>query len=293
MPPASRVGDEVTELDNTLASPSSAITAIAKVDTMLELFPISHDVKPMLERLLPLYEAPETCTAEEAILRFLSHSTPESKSALFSEIPAPDSQSEQAWRDLLAFELQGRCARPSALTALSVWQSIVNYTTLDRLHLAGYVKFKALIQNEQASLVHERVAEALLFYLQDRALPNTTAHSMLLDRSRTVSWTGVTLLQTRSENPDSKPRLLKYNFISQWQDLLPETWREDATLDKLPETCYMVEVGEEGKEMVIWNGLDGSGSGPAATTISEEPKATSGKRKWHEKFKAQRKETKK
>jgi sister chromatid cohesion protein DCC1 len=288
---ASGDGDEATGLDLALARGSEAMTAIAKVDTMLELLPVSLDARLMLERVLPIYDASGGLSAEEATSHFRSHSTAASKSALFADIPAPDSQIEQAWRDLLAFDFEERCARPSAATLLSVWQSIIDYSTLEQLDMTGDVNFKGFFQTEQASPTDALVAEAILLSLQDWSLPNSTAHSLHLDRPRVVSWVGRTLLQARSEKPGSKP-LRTEDYVNQWQDLLPESQREDAELHKLPEACYAIEVGE-GKGTILWRSLDDTGSGPAQTAIAGATKATSGKRKWHEKFKAQRKEIKK
>ena len=280
------------QFDESLAQPSNAMTAIAKVDTMLELLPVSYDVKPMLERLLPLYTASELSSSKESQSVFLSQSTSVSKDALFSEIPAPDAEIEQAWHDILAFEFGGRCAKPSALTSLDIWHSIIHWVALERLDLTGDVNFKGFFSTEQVPSIEVVVAEAILINLEHEKLPNSTASSMHLDRTKVVRWTGMILLQARSERPDSNPQLLKDNYVSQWQDLLPEAWREDAVLNKLPSGSYAIEV-VEGKETIIWIGSDEFGSRTAQTATSEAAKATSGKRKWHEKFKAQRKEMKK
>lgn len=290
--PAAKDGDVGMELDSELAQSSGAMTAFAKVDTMLELLPLSQDVCAMLECVLPVYDASGVSSAEEAMSCFLSHSTAASKEALFSDIPAPDAQSEQVWLDLLAFEYGGRCARPSAATSLGVWQSIINYTTLERLDLGGDVDLEHYFQTELSSPVDAPVTEAILSYLGYTTSSNSMSHSLQLNRPKMVRWTGLTLLQANSEKASSSPLLLKDDYISQWQDLLPEAWRQDVTLDKLLESCYTVEV-VEGKEMISWARLNGSAPEPATIAVSQATNTTSGKRKWHEMFKAQRKESKK
>jgi sister chromatid cohesion protein DCC1 len=273
-----------------LAQASSSITAIAKVDTMIELVPVSYDVKAMLGRILPVYNASTVLSPDEALSQFLTYSTPLSKNALLAEIVAPDSPAEQAWRALLAFEFQGRCARPAASTALAVWQSVINSAALERVNLAGPVNFSRFFDTEQASLIDRPVGEAILRYLEDGNVGLfSTAHPIRLDRLKVVCWAGLTLLQAEAEKPGSKAHLITADFISQWRDLLPEAWRGDAELDKLPEGRYTME----GEHIIV--GGDGAASGaerpqPAA---SGEAKSTSGKRKWHDKFKAQRKEIKK
>jgi Sister chromatid cohesion protein Dcc1 len=51
---ASGDGDEATGLDLAPARGPEAMTAVAKVDTMLELLPVSLDARLMLERILPI-----------------------------------------------------------------------------------------------------------------------------------------------------------------------------------------------------------------------------------------------
>lgn len=277
------------ELDDASEYPSSAITAIAKVDTMLELIPVSQDVKLMLEGVLPLYDAPGELSTDEADSYFLSHSTSVSKAALLSDIPAPDPQCQKAWCDLLAFQCEGHCAKPSASTLLAVWQCIISDATLERRDLTADVDLKSFFRDEQASMVHEYVAEAIQSYLDDEATPEPAQR---LDRRRTIKWTGSVLLQARSETPGPSSPLLRTDFFSQWQDRLPEAWREDVKMEELPEgCCTIVVVG--GQEMITWNGSDDSGAGSTPVAISEVAGETSGKRKWHDKFKAQRKEVKK
>lgn len=281
-------GDGGMELDGTLAQPSSAMTAIAKVDTILELLPVSHDLKPMLEQRLPIYDGREVLSAEESCRCFRSQSTPASKIALFSDLPAPDSQAEQAWRNLLAFEFDGRCARPSAPTSLSVWQSIINHVSLERLDLSSDVNLEGFFQTEQLSPVYAPAAEAILSYLADVGVAKATSQSVQLDRSRTVRWTGMTLLQARSERLAPGPMLPKEDYMAQWQDLLPEEWRQDPALDKLPGSSYML-VAVDGRDTITWSGMDDfpASAQPAAL---EAASGTASKRKWHEKFKSQRKE---
>jgi sister chromatid cohesion protein DCC1 len=291
--PPSGDGDESMLADETVAQPSSAMTPIARVDTMLELLPVSHDVKSMLRRVLPVYNASDALSAEEMRSYFLSHSTNSSKKQLLADIPAPDSQSERGWRDLLAFEAEGRCARPSNSLLLSIWRSIIDYATLNRLDLTGEVDFMGFFGKEHTvdAAPAAAVAEAIHRHLEDSTLPHSTASSLQLDRLKTVRWTGLALLQAHAE--ESAPGSFSLaDYICQWQDLLPERWREDATLEKLPAASYAA-VTLDGGETITWIGTDDSASVPAQSAAPEATKVTAGKRKWHEKFKAQRKEIKK
>jgi sister chromatid cohesion protein DCC1 len=295
--PPSGDGDESMLADETVAQPSSAMTQIARVDTMLELLPVSHDVKSILRRVLPVYNASDALSAEEMRSYFLSHSTNSSKEQLLADIPAPDSQSERCWRDLLAFEAEGRCARPSNSLLLSIWRSIIDYATLNRLDLTGEVDFTSFFGKEHATPVDAApapaaaVAEAIHRHLEDSTLPHSTASSLQLDRLKTVRWIGLALLQAHAE--ESAPGSFSLaDYICQWQDLLPQRWREDAALEKLPEASYAA-VTLDGDVTITWIGTDDSASVPAQSATPEATKLTAGKRKWHEKFKAQRKEIRK
>ena len=46
---------------------------------------------------------------------------------------------------------------------------------------------------------------------------------------KTISWTGLVLLQSK---PQESVSLIK-DFLNEWRDQLPEPWREQATLDAL------------------------------------------------------------
>jgi sister chromatid cohesion protein DCC1 len=285
---------------NTLPHPSSSITAIAKIDTMLELIPVSPDAQTLLERMLPIYHATPLLSPDEALSQFQLQSAPRSKPALLAELVAPDGPAEQAWRALLAFEFQGRCARPAASTALAVWQSLVHDAALERVNLAAAspVDLLRFFDPEQAasssssSPIDAPVGEAILRHLEvgDSASISSMTRSTRLDRVKVVGWVGLTLLQAKTELPGSEQPFRTADFVSQWRDLLPEEWRGDVGLEKLPEGRYTV-VGEH---IIVGGGADASGlERPQLPAASGEAKSTAGKRKWHDKFKAQRNEIKK
>ena len=275
---------------------ASAVTAIAKIDTMLELLPVSHNLKPMLERMLPVYDPPDVFTSQEqARSHFLSNSLHASRDSIFANLPAPLTQCEEAWLEIMAIESEGRCARAGKATALRVWGLIVDYASLEGLDLSGSVNFKAFFESLRAEPIDAAVAEGVLRCLEDKNFPNDTAHSLRLDRVKTVQWTGLTLLQVSSEKASAKPALQKDDYVAQWQDLLPEAWRGDAALDKLPEDSHTI-LSMMDQETISWTGLGRAGVHAAQKTAPQADasgKTTAGKRKWHEKFKAQRKEFKK
>lgn len=66
--------------------------------------------------------------------------------------------------------------------------------------------------------------------LAERALQTGST----LDRAVTVTWLGLLILQAQLESQPASPRLQKHVFVDQWKDHLPEEWRDDANIDKLP-----------------------------------------------------------
>lgn len=271
------------------------MTALSKIDTMLEALPVSHDVKTMLERLLPVYDdSPGASSAGEAETDFLACSTTASKSSLFDDIPAPDAQCEEAWREVTGFEFAGRCSRAGKAKALDAWKVVLDHAHLERVDLNSKVDFGILLKTAQLEPIDAAVAEALLRFLGEGEGEYSTADYLKLDRARTVRWSGLTLLQVSSQRANTPQSLRKDDHLSRWQDLLPEAWRGEATLEKLPVGCYTV-MAVDGQETILWNGLDQSDVALAQEAAPEvaADKAAAGKRKWHEKFKAQRKEIKK
>jgi sister chromatid cohesion protein DCC1 len=324
--------------------PPNAITAIAKIDTLLELVPTSHDVQAMLRQALPIINIAEASLTSTDNGKagpgpyHSSHSALISKAALFANLPAPDLECELAWRDLLAFEVHDRCSRPTASSALIAWRSLLDHAILNHLDLArSALDLRTLFADGEDSF-ETAVTEAVLGFLQQETQPHPqsqplitpTSHLLRLDRPRTVRWTGTTLLQSISESEpgsiselDASGHSIVSSFISQWRDLLPESWRHDACIDELPRSCYEISPaagasggggGDGGRGSgksdetggrIRWStrsaglGTDaGQGTGNSKEEAAKAPSTgaaatTAGKRKWHEKFKAQRKEVRK
>jgi Sister chromatid cohesion protein Dcc1 len=205
------------------AGPGSAMSAIAKVDSLLELLPMSDDVKLILERVLPVYDPEDGMSDGEESEYFLSISTPASKAEVMADIPAPEPQIDEGWREVVGLEFQGRSARAGAVVSLRVWKAVVDYASLEGIDFGGEVDFRGFCEGEQVSAIGKVVAEAVLRYLQDGPVSNITADLLRLDRGRAVRWTGMALVQMKSEKSGSG--LGKEEFVGRWKDLLPEVWR--------------------------------------------------------------------
>ena len=114
----------------------------------------------------------------------------------------------------------------------------------------------------------------------------------VIDKDECVSWVGVTVLEAQL---DPEGALIS-DFILDWKNQLPETWRECATLETIKVILFHSQVylfliwpGVQGKYRHVEKGrisfgLGTDGSDPSS---SSSPASASGKRpgKWHEKFK--------
>ena len=300
--------------DNAQPQPTAAhgMSAIAKLDTMLELFPVQYDVLTILARALPLFDKIEDLSLDqETALSYLhSRSVARSKSQVFASIPAPDSQLENAWRELMAFEFEGRCARAGPGPCLSAWRILLDQCVLNHTSVTAGFDFDAIFHDgELTSSLLIAITQAILFHVSRNIDQNTgvsitkAPRHILLSESKTTAWTGMTLLRAGNQTP-SQP-FPKSEFLRQWKDLLPEEWRQKASLqtDSISAECYNISAHDNGCEMISWRDgslvqSNGERAWAAATKFTSATTTTAAvmpvsKRKWHEKFKAQRKDIKK
>ncbi|KAL8716596.1 MAG: hypothetical protein Q9225_006086 [Loekoesia sp. 1 TL-2023] len=100
-----------------------------------------------------------------------------------------------------------------------------------------------------------------------------------LDAMKSVRWTGIVFLQSRSQG--AVPSVVG-EFLSEWRDQLPEPWRTHAILDALRGSYIQTS-----NDIII---LDESGLTAGKDTSSAAHRKVTGPqaRKWHEKFKSTR-----
>lgn len=110
------------------AIPSIALSAIAKCAATLELVPISPSAIGTLERLLPVYTGPESILA-------LGSSDMKGKETTPNDVPFSRGEFDKAWKELCAFDIEGRTWVPTASILTSVWKSVISAATLRSLNL--------------------------------------------------------------------------------------------------------------------------------------------------------------
>ncbi|KKY17563.1 putative sister chromatid cohesion protein [Phaeomoniella chlamydospora] len=298
---------------------SSSLTAIAQVDSILELHAVSYSAEEILAKLLPVWSVDTTAS---------SVVSKQTRKEVLAEIPLPDRQLDTACLNLLAFDNQSDDAaivRPDAKSALKAWSDIVTIAIESSIDLSSFFYPSTLLNipgpqqphPHSAALINLR--SAILQYLtyvppsdaSDSLLPINLDEKVWLQKDKLLRWTGITLLASLRSRKDYEPEenltfgdikndlIAIDDFTTQWLDLLPEAWRQDVQLSLLP-------VVEEGKGKMKLNisqdqwvemskNIDAlvveTPSSTAKVTTSGTATAaigTGNKRKWHEKFKAER-----
>jgi len=256
--------------DSTLSTPG--IEAIAQCTSTLELLTEKTNVSAtsLVKAALPTY----TSTGIPAT------GTRIAKQHLFSNIPLSEAECELAWRDLACFEHEGAAMVPSDSVRLQVWRAILTTATAEGVDLTDTLddrQVRALTEND-AEWPGE-LADAVL----RSAGQGDGGSLLLLDGHKLALSVGLVLLKERTANGRNAVALDR--FEKEWADLMPEAWREKATIERLEGSFGREKAG---KDITF---VDTGGS--QATTVDggapADAKTLGAKRKWHEKFKASKK----
>lgn len=74
------------------------------------------------------------------------------------------------------------------------------------------------------------------------------------------------------------------SLLTEWKELVPDAWENHCTVDSLGDVYKLFKEADEER---IW--CAGGGADPAAAAAKDsKPAVVTGKRKWHERFAAQR-----
>ncbi|CAG8052757.1 unnamed protein product [Penicillium nalgiovense] len=188
------------------------------------------------------------------------------------DIPVSTTQCEQGWMELCAFvdETEGvACWRPSARSRLAVWKRLVEGAVLqgidlEKQFLVGDLWKSVLDDDEEAEPPFPRaLLEAVVrrICIADERPPLADDIKCELkiddgmwlqvlgllmisycflgasfDKVECTQWVGETYLAATA--PTTSSAIGRSEFLRAWKDCLPETWRVEATLSKLPNGCY-------------------------------------------------------
>lgn len=223
--------------------PEPGLTAISQCTSSLELMAAPVDsAKSALKDILPVFIDSED--AERTLPEY------HDKESLFTHIPMSEAECQNAWTDLVAFELipsrnlPRRCFRPSANVLLNTWTRLKDIALSEGINLAGTLRTGTMLEalwNPDEEWPYELRAAIMNRLISNRAILSEKEHAesalrdgSTLDRSVTVRWLGLLILQAHRESQPASPRIPKDVFVDTWKDSLPEEWREDAKIDALP-----------------------------------------------------------
>ncbi|KAF2083929.1 hypothetical protein K490DRAFT_50404 [Saccharata proteae CBS 121410] len=267
---------EPTEIqENPDAIPVTAISAIASCGHMLELHPVSDSPLPLLRNAVPLFESPAQARVETWPRRGAAE--------VFADIPFSDEECQRACVELAAFELEGAMVRPSDEALLANWRGLISAATAEGINLASQFQMQDLLRmmEEDETCCAPLVQATLRLLSLDEEAGADVWEWATVNRSKSIMWVGCMLLRVRS----SAGPLMTATFLDEWKDALPEAWRDDVDLvtikDEyiLPTSTTIVHKSNAASLPSI-----PTGAAPAAAPAK-------GPRKWHDKFKATRRES--
>jgi Sister chromatid cohesion protein Dcc1 len=229
-----------------------------------------------------------------------------SKRESFDQIPAPDGQIEHAWRDLFAFQLEGRGYVPDQETLYQAWKLAMHKFAIDGGFRAvmGVENFLDLdhVSEDDADDSERELLNAVrsaIWWSPVLRKPTGTAFGQEeigeLDQVMTTAWVGKLVLQHMSKGDTAVDA---EQFITEWRNLLPEKWSVGLGFDVLDQESYHLETDVGGVRIIRWLGEDCSratnglakekGVLESVAKDSKPEAGVVGKRKWHEKFKDSR-----
>lgn len=241
--------------------------AIADSTFTLELAPAkTPSAMPYLTILLPVYSSIGTYQSKELL----------SRRDLFDKVPLSHAECLAAWDRLACFELEdpAGCFLPSGSARLQAWRSILSQAVASGVDLTkpfDQAKVGLIIDSSE-----DWPLELSSAVLRAVSADATDLQTVAIDQTQCVPFVGISTLIAAKE---SRRTLPVAKFKQEWKDLLPEAWRDKATVDILPKTEYTID-GDNISH------ADAYAQGAATARASDAKPSLGAKRKWHEKFRA-------
>ncbi|CAI7672985.1 unnamed protein product [Penicillium crustosum] len=252
-----KVVEEEPGESGALNLPDEAVTAISKCSSTLELHipPGGFSAIPFLEKSLRLYDrrsdddgdiAMGGSTDPTAPLGFNEMRT--ARENMCRDIPVSTAQCEQGWMELCAFvdgAEEVACWRPSPRSRLAVWKRLVEGAVLqgidlEKQFLVGDLWKSVLDDDEDMEPPFPRaLLEAVVrrICISDERPPlSDDIKWASFDKVECTQWVGETYLAATA--PTTSSAIGRSELLRAWKDCLPETWRGEVALSKLPNGCY-------------------------------------------------------
>lgn len=198
------------------------------------------------------------------------------------------------------------CLRPSAVAARDGWKGLLQGCAAEGVDLSTDNSFERVLSSYETKLGgSETVAEIDVMRALLECLGEPIPEGFSLSKDRVVRWVGTKILQADCEEKsawsmesDNPQRQDASDFLASWRDMLPEAWRDDASLSRLgPQGNGRYRVIEDGNFIEYWEGVGDESHifntnqmEDSGTSLADGKTTNSlaGKRKWHEKFREAR-----
>ncbi|KAI9930355.1 hypothetical protein ASPWEDRAFT_170981 [Aspergillus wentii DTO 134E9] len=277
------------------------VTTIAKCGSTLELHtpPEGFSAIPFLGKVLRVYDTLSTEADDDVIMNNDIHELADRKrviDAVFDDVPVSRNLCEKGWVELCAFVFgqdgSGCCWRPSSRVKVDVWKRMVEGAVLQGINLETQFLANDLwksVLDDAEEPFPQPLFEAILRRVceseddQTQLSVDENLKWASIDKTSCTRWVGETYLEAMA--PTTKSAIGRSEFLNAWKDHLPESWRDEVALSKLPENSYqhpdpvsICFVNEVDREKVKKN-LSADSS--AATAAKKT-------RNWHELFKNQK-----
>ncbi|KKK21261.1 hypothetical protein ARAM_001260 [Aspergillus rambellii] len=276
--------DDDDDDDNTF-NQTDPVTSIAKCGSTLELdTPVAGFSAAPRTTTLP--EDLDPSARRDAIER------------VFDDIPVSRRQCEAGWVDACAFLLGAPSVTgwvPSAQVKLAVWKRLLEGSVLHGIDLGK----QFLVRDLWRSVLDEDggdepfprpLFEAVVRRVCESGGQKGNAFESemkwaSIDKSICVQWVGETCLE--AEAPTAGSAVDQTAYLNAWKDHLPETWRGDVSLSKLPENYYL---HPEPKTICFATETDRQKVKKNLPTDTSAAVAAKKSRNWHELFKNQKRQ---
>lgn len=178
---------------------------------MLELVPSQEDVLTQVRQQLPVHAL--GITTRINVTRI----------ALSERTPFSEGEIEDALRELCVFEEGGILCIPSVTNLREAWNSLLTAATINGVKLDQLWN----IADMEKQVIEDQINIEIYRAVVRRLSESPSLLEAKLDAAQTTAWVGSVLLAS------SEKATYEKSFVAQWQDQLPESWRELANMKLL------------------------------------------------------------
>ena len=212
------------------------VSAIGQCKALLELVPVATEPIAFLKQALPTYRGHETNW------NLANSSTGANRASILADAPFSTGEFNNAWIDVCAFEYQNEALLPAAVDLCHIWKSFMSAAIIKGIDITKGFRIESFrYLTVEDGYPEQLVAAVLKRFSQGDSPENCKCHHLsdqttishflkgLIDRRKCVQWVGQVILEARSDVAE----IPISDILQEWQDQLPEAWREHAKLELL------------------------------------------------------------